>query len=685
MPFFSVNNLTKIFKTSSGDFYALKNINLSFSNTGFVAITGKSGCGKTTLLNTFLNIEKPTSGNVLYKGKRIDKYSAKKICEYRNSEIGVIFQHYNLFNDLSVIDNIIMPSLISGISRNEAIKKAKQYLSDFSLDYISQRKVINLSGGEKQRVAIIRSLMNSGSILLCDEPTGALDEKNSVAIMELLQTISKDKLVIIVSHNKKLVKKYCSRIITLEDGMVIDDTDPKIEIKTISKKDIKSRISYKWTSTFTYKHLRKNITKNLLTFVSTAFGLIAIMLAIGFNNGIEETSKQAIENNLALSVAQVSKKEYVDIANSPLQYEKSLRPNNDEISFLYAKVPSLVVEPNISYFIPSSPTFRFNGEVINGITFVPIYSNDTILEFDNIIINDKAANLLNSDDLIDELIKLSFSVSPSINTNMIDSPIVKDNIDINLSLSIKKVVDEFSFLNTPKIYYSYPLFIEYLESITLENISEYKGERITALDYVISANNDSIVSSFSQTLFVTDIKDVEKLFSLKEELDERKSPIRIDSDVYSIRETYVTFMTSFSSSFEIFILISFIGVCFIIGITSLSSFISNKKESAILTILGAKNKDVTKIFVNESLMVVFLSIFVSFVLSFPFQKIINKFVFSKVGIPNIISIPFSSFLGYPYALPILVFLITTSISLIFILTPLLIYKRISLSNELKDE
>lgn len=687
MPFLFTKNLSKSFKTSSGEFYALKNINLSFDKAGFVAIVGKSGSGKSTLLNLLLEIEKPTEGEIFYKDKNIFKYKEKELSKYRNNEVGVIFQHYNLFIDLSVIENIIIPSLIKGIDRKKAINEASRYLNEFGLDYLKDRKINNLSGGEKQRIAIIRALMNNTNVILCDEPTGALDEQNSLLIMDILKKISLDKLVIIVSHNKRLVDEYCSRIITLEDGGVISDEN-RYEIKPSQKKNNKEKLhKQKWTNIFTNKHIKKNIVKNLLTFTSTVFGLVSTLVAVGFNNGIEETSELAIQNNLAITVAEVSKKEYISIDNSPLQYEKSLRPRNEELTFLYNEIPSISIEPNISYFIPYVPTIKLGKEVLNGITFLPINSRSSIVDFQEVIVNDKAAELIgiSKENLIGANLKFSTSVSPSIKVNNTENPIVKDDIEINLDLTITEVVDEFSFLNTPKIYYSYPLFLEYISSIRLDNISEYQKNEVSALDFIISSSDDSLVSAYSQYIFVNDINDVSKLFSLKEELDRKEELIRIESNVYSIKETYVTFMTSFSSSLEVFIILSFIGVCFIIGITSLSSFVSNKKESAILTILGARNKEVQSIFVNESLSVVLLSLLTSFALSYPTQLLVNKLVKKFAGIPDIISIPYSSFLGYPYLLPIVIFTITITVTLIFILTPLLIYKKISLSNELKDE
>ena len=686
-PILFLENIDKAFKTSDGDFYALKNINLSFPNKGLHCLVGKSGSGKSTLLNLLLQIEKPTKGEIFYKNKKISKFKKKDLNNYRNCVIGTIFQHYNLFEDLSVIDNIILPSLILGENRKDCIKRANDYIKQFNLEYLSKRIVKNLSGGEKQRVAIIRSIMNNPDILLCDEPTGALDDTNSVLIMKILKQLSNDRLVIVVSHNLDLVEQFSDRIITLHDGKIIlDQYRNEIKDSNFKKQKINKR-KFNWTKIFIRKHLKQNFVKNFLTYFSTLFGLLAIMCSIGFNNGIEETSRNAIQNNLAISTATVSKKQYIDIPNSPLQYEKSTRPHNDELQFLYNIIPSLVIEPNLSYFVPTNPTFSYRDEILNTISFIPIYDHHLINSYNEIVVNNKFLELLNLDkeEIIDDYLYLIHKVNPTIKTDDIVNPFIKDNIEIKEQLIIKEVVDEFSFLNNPKIYYSYPLFLEFVSNIKLENISNYLGYEMDGLSYVISSNDDSMMSSYSSLLFVKDKQDINRLFSLKDELDNEKADIRIESDPYLIQKTYVNFMTSFASSLQIFIIISFVGVCFIIGITSLSSFILYKKESAILTILGSSNSKILSIFLNESLFVILMSICSSLVLSFFVEKLINNIVYKYAQIENLISIPIYSYLGYPYLLPIALTIIIISISIIFIIVPLLIYKNISLSSELKDE
>ena len=223
MSIFLLEKISKIFKTGSGDFYALKDVSISFPSTGLISIVGKSGSGKSTLLNILLGIEKPSSGVLKFNGKQINKMSDKAFSKYHLNDVSMVFQHYNIFSELSAKENVMLPLLMKGYSKSKADKIVTKYFNDFSLDYLIKQKASLLSGGEKQRIAILRAIVTSPKVILCDEPTGALDSKNSLAIMEMLKELSKKILVVHVSHNKTLVNRFSDRIITLKDGMVLLD------------------------------------------------------------------------------------------------------------------------------------------------------------------------------------------------------------------------------------------------------------------------------------------------------------------------------------------------------------------------------------------------------------------------------------------------------------------------------
>ncbi len=222
MDLLNINNVTRSYETSGGIKHALHHFSYTFPSTGFFGVIGKSGSGKSTLLNLISLLDKPTSGDIYFTNENIQKWNEKRKRQYRFQDIGIVFQHYNLIESESVIYNIALPQLIAGKSEKKAIKHAKELLDSIEFrNNLYQQKVRDLSGGEKERVAILRSIANNPRIVLADEPTGALDSKNSELFMKMFKDISKSKLVIMVSHNNKLIDKYADEIITIKDGAII--------------------------------------------------------------------------------------------------------------------------------------------------------------------------------------------------------------------------------------------------------------------------------------------------------------------------------------------------------------------------------------------------------------------------------------------------------------------------------
>lgn len=194
MSVFVLENVKKSFFVDKTEHVVLENINITFPSFGLVSIVGKSGSGKSTLLNILMGIEKPTEGKVLFKGKNIAKFNDKKFSEFHLSGVSTVFQHYNLFEDLSAFENVLIPLKMKGISHIKAKKIVKENFEKLGIQDLMHKKVKKLSGGERQRVAILRSVVTSPSVILCDEPTGALDIKNSQEIMHILKNLSKERL-----------------------------------------------------------------------------------------------------------------------------------------------------------------------------------------------------------------------------------------------------------------------------------------------------------------------------------------------------------------------------------------------------------------------------------------------------------------------------------------------------------
>lgn len=232
----SLKNIKKSYVTGEFKQVALNGVSLSFRQNEFVAILGPSGSGKTTCLNVIGGLDNYDSGDLIINGKSTREFKDSDWDAYRNNSIGFVFQSYNLISHLSILDNVEMGMTLSGVSSSEKHKKAMEVLERVGLKEHVHKRPNQLSGGQMQRVAITRALANDPDIILADEPTGALDTKTSIQIMDLIKDIAKDKLVIMVTHNPELAKEYADRIVEFRDGNVISDTN--------SLEDEKSNTSY---------------------------------------------------------------------------------------------------------------------------------------------------------------------------------------------------------------------------------------------------------------------------------------------------------------------------------------------------------------------------------------------------------------------------------------------------------
>lgn len=297
-----LKNITKIYTTGNERLKALDGINITFRKSEFVSILGPSGCGKTTLLNIIGGLDRYTSGDLIINGKSTKYFKDRDWDSYRNYSVGFVFQNYNLIGHQTVLSNVELALTISGVSKKERRKRAIKALEEVGLKNHINKKPNQLSGGQMQRVAIARALVNNPDIILADEPTGALDTKTSIQVMEILKNISKDKLVIMVTHNPDLAQKYSSRIIKILDGKIIDDSD---EVKETSKEekvnDTKRRTSMKF---LTALHLSLNnlMTKKgrtILTSFAGSIGIIGIALILAISTGVQDYINKVEEDTLS--------------------------------------------------------------------------------------------------------------------------------------------------------------------------------------------------------------------------------------------------------------------------------------------------------------------------------------------------------------------------------------------------
>ena len=301
-----LKNIKKSYKTADFTQVALDNINLEFRKNEFVSILGPSGSGKTTLLNIIGGLDRYDSGDLIINGKSTKDFKDRDWDEYRNNSVGFIFQSYNLIGHINVLSNVEMSMTLSGVGSKEKRKRALEVLEKVGLKDHAYKKPNELSGGQMQRVAIARALVNNPDIILADEPTGALDSNTSIQIMELIKEISKDKLVIMVTHNPELAQKYSSRIIRLLDSKIIDDTKPynptpkeKEEAKKDLKKSRKTSMSFLTALSLSINNLKTKKGRTILTAFAGSIGIIGIATIMSLSNGVQNYINRTQEETLS--------------------------------------------------------------------------------------------------------------------------------------------------------------------------------------------------------------------------------------------------------------------------------------------------------------------------------------------------------------------------------------------------
>lgn len=311
-----LTNITKVYASGAEKVEALKGINLQFRKNEFVSILGQSGCGKTTLLNIIGGLDRYTDGDLVINGKSTKTFKDADWDTYRNHSIGFVFQSYNLIPHQTVLANVELALTLSGVSKAERKQRAIAALDSVGLSDQIHKKPTQMSGGQMQRVAIARALVNNPDILLADEPTGALDTKTSVQIMEILKEVSKDRLVIMVTHNPDLADEYSTRIVKLSDGLVIDDSNPydssaeiieteasapveKQEKKKNKKADKKPRMSFFTALSLSMNNLFTKKGRTVMTSLAGSIGIIGIALILSISNGIQLFINQVQEDTLS--------------------------------------------------------------------------------------------------------------------------------------------------------------------------------------------------------------------------------------------------------------------------------------------------------------------------------------------------------------------------------------------------
>lgn len=327
-----IKNISKTYKTGDLIQKALNNVSLNLRDNEFVAILGPSGSGKTTLLNIIGGLDHYDSGDLIINGISTKNYKDRDYDAYRNHSIGFVFQSYNLIPHQSILANVELALTISGVSKNDRRQRALEALDKVGLKEQAHKKPNQLSGGQMQRVAIARALVNNPDIVLADEPTGALDTKTSIQVMELLKEVAKDRLVVMVTHNPELADNYANRIVRLKDGEIVDDSNPYLikEKQIISSKRIgKARMSFFTALTLSFNNLLTKKGRTILTAFAGSIGIIGIALILSVSQGFQNYI-DSIQRNTLSSYPLTINKESADFVSLVLSMRSDAEYEVDE-------------------------------------------------------------------------------------------------------------------------------------------------------------------------------------------------------------------------------------------------------------------------------------------------------------------------------------------------------------------
>ena len=698
MTLFELNKVSRFYLVDKKKKYVLKDVTLSLPNHGLVTILGKSGSGKSTLLNLLGKIDKPSEGTIFFNNQDINKYKEKSISFFHNKCISFIFQHYHLLDKQTALYNVMLPALISGKSYQTAKEEAIILMNEFGInEKLFNKRCADLSGGERERIAILRSFINKPAVLLADEPTGALDKNNSVLVMESLKKISKTSLVVLVTHNNRLAKKYSDRILHMHDGKITKDErintiyNPKDKI-TIEK----TKPNLAWLNQIIKSNFLKRFKRNIFSITALTVGIVSCLLIVGFSNGKDESIIRSMKRQFDYGSASINKENKINSADSPITLIQTVRPSQEEIQYLRDNYEDFNICYSYDALITPYPTITFNDSTIENFTYLPVYSfidkstdhsllsKGKIPTFDTlnqVVINSKAYEELNKMfkfDCLNAYLRIKDEHSYSYFTNNIETPYITDYFTFDRLVQIVGVVDEITFLNIPKIYYSYIALDSYLDEVYLNNLSSYDYE-ISWKQRIIESQDNEDISAYTCRLFLKDFQSVDTLKEAKENVQDYV----ITCNALTIEETLFSLVEAASIGMEVFLVIALVGVAMIIGIISFASYNEDIKDSAILLCLGARRDDVALIYIIESIFLGIISVFLSLIIAILLTKPINILIHRFTSLIDVIDIPFSRFFNHALLLPIIIFVGTILICILSTYLPIAFSKKISLKEELK--
>lgn len=566
-----LENIAKIYEGKNFKQIALNDVTLAFRNNEFVSILGPSGSGKTTLLNIIGGLDKYTYGNLIIDGVSTRKYKERDWNNYRSKKVGFIFQSYNLINHQTVLSNVLLSLNIAGKPKKESIKLAKKVLKDVGLENYIKKKPKELSGGQMQRVAIARALVTNPDIILCDEPTGALDSQTSIQIMELLKEISKEKLVIMVTHNVTLANKYSDRVIALNDGVITYDTSP-YEVENYSLKKIKNKrkTMNKFTSlSLSFNNLLTKKSRTLLTSFAGSIGIIGIALVLSLSKGTQKYINKIEKNTFSKYPISIMES-YIDYQNMFGKEKESCK--NGSICSINDLSNNVVNDNKINSISKFSNILKQNYENINNYTLdinynynidLNIYKDNKMIEHSSLYFKEFFNNnspLLKEYTLIygklpekyNEIVIVT-DENGKLPLSLMKSLFIDEDIDLSktINISYEKIIDSKFKLVSETSYYIY-------ENDTWQYIKNNQDKINDILDKsinlkitgILKLNKDAVISEsgfigYSKKL-INYLNDEVNSSNIKKSILKNKDINPLTNNLYDENMTYEMLLDSIS-------------------------------------------------------------------------------------------------------------------------------------------
>ncbi len=699
---------------------ALKGINLEFRKSEFVSILGPSGCGKTTLLNIIGGLDKYTSGDLIINGRSTKDYEDKDWDAYRNRTIGFVFQDYNLIPHLTVVENVELALTLSGEKKAVRRERAVKALERVGLSEHLKKKPNQLSGGQKQRVAIARAIVNNPDVILADEPTGALDSKTSIQIMNILKEISKDRLVIMVTHNNDLAEQYSTRIISLLDGLVTRDTNPFISDETGEDKLATARTSMNILTAFglSLKNLFTKKARTILTALGSSIGIIGIALVLALSNGFNIYINNMQRDTLSTMPISIGASAISDFSN--IEFDTSSPEITDDKIISYVPSSSLIHRNNITKeyvdYIEARPdlysfrSYKYNMDFniakeqngnysyLNNISIFQLADNDTMLINEYPLLENcgrypananEIVLVLNNNRQISEnvLTSLGLSKGTGEGTSYEFSDFVGKTfkvilnneayaLDAETNIFYKNTLNSAIYnsensvtLEIVGVVYNNSTSSQFDMSSVLGGASDYEGIGYTSAltEYIHDQNYNSNIAVAQRADMTKNVltgesygpldtqralNNLQKLggYALPTTINlyvndfEQKTDLKAYLDAYNINldtadkiiytdsseiisDTLSTMIDAISIVLIIFAAISLVVSSIMIGIITYVSVIERTKEIGVLRSIGARKRDIARVFNAETLLIGFgagvIGILITLILLIPLNLIVS--------------------------------------------------------------